>query len=167
MTLTVTAINENYKGVGKMESYEAMRQLVGGDSVAMAKRLGRSSSLIQKWCEPNTDFTDSGAYNPLDRISGMMDEAELLGKSSLEVLAPVRHLATNRALVIPITKKQSQAEEINQQTAIAMKEFGEAIAVAAAALQDQKLSPYERKEVLKEMDEALHALLTLEGMFRG
>ena len=144
-----------------------MRQLVGGDSIAAAKRLGRSSSLIQKWCEPNTDFSDSGAYNPLDRISGMMEVAEQKGKTSLEILAPVRYLSKDRALVIPISKKPSCPEEICTQTAKTMKEFGEAIAVAADALQDNKLTPNERKTVLKEMDEALHALLTLEGMFRG
>lgn len=140
---------------------------MGGDSVAMAKRLGRSSSLVQKWCEPTTDFTDNGAYNPLDRIAGMMEVAEQNGKSSLEILAPVRYLASGRALVIPTTQNKSCPEEINIQTAKTMKEFGEAIAVAADALQDKKLSPNERKVVLKEMDEALHALLTLEGMFRG
>jgi len=51
-----------------MESHEALKLAVGTDAVKMAKRLGRSSSLVHKWCEPSTDFSDSGALNPLDRL---------------------------------------------------------------------------------------------------
>lgn len=150
-----------------MESYEAMRLLVGGDSVAMAKRLGRSSSLIQKWCEPNTDFTASGAYNPLDRISGMMDEADRLGKSTKEILAPLRYLAADRGVFIPLPQTNCSSEQICLQTAKTIKEVGEALTEAGRALEDHQLTPNERRKVLKEMDEAVHELLTLEGMFRG
>ena len=149
-----------------MESHEAMRLLVGGDAILMAKRIGRSSSLVQKWCEPSIDFTDSGAYNPLDRTNAMMEEAERLKKSTLEILAPVRYLATGRAMVIPIPKIQCNTANICRQTIRTIKEVGEALTEASKALEDDRLTPDERRQVLKEMDEALHALSKLQGMIR-
>ena len=140
---------------------------MGGDSVAMAKRLGRSSSLIQKWCEPSTDFSDSGAYNPLDRINGMMDEAELLRKSSKDILAPIRYLSKGRGFFIPTPKITFSSNQIILQTAKTIKEVGEALTAAGMALEDNKLTPNERRQVLREMDEAIHELTLLEGMFRG
>lgn len=133
----------------------------------MAKRLGRSSSLIQKWCEPSTDFTDSGAYNPLDRIQALIDEAKSLGKSPHEIFAPIRFLAKGNGVFIPLPQSNCTPEEITLQTARTMQRVGEALAEAGNALQDLKLTPNERRDVLKKMDRAVHDLLTLQGMFYG
>lgn len=147
-----------------MESHEALRLLVGGDALAMAKRLGRSPSLMHKWCEPSLDFTDCGAYNPLDRIAAMMEEAIRLKKPSLQVYAPIRFLAEGHGVFIPLPKESCSIAQITIQTAKVIKEVGEALAVAGAALENQALSPNKRREIAKEVDEALHALATYQGM---
>ncbi|NOQ52481.1 MAG: hypothetical protein GQ578_09735 [Desulfuromonadaceae bacterium] len=149
-----------------MESYDAMRQLVGGDAREMAKRIGRSSSLIQKWCEPSNDYSDSGAYNPLDRLEGMMDEAEKLNKHPREIYAPIRYLSQDRGVFIPLPQNSCSIEQICDQTARVIKEVGEALSAAGALLEQKNLTPIARKRALKEIDEALHELATLQGMFR-
>ncbi len=150
-----------------MESHEAVRLLVGGDAVAMAKRLGLSVSLIHKWCEPSADFSDSGAYNPLDRICAMILEAGRLGKSAHEVYAPLRYLADGHGVFIPLPQKDCSCEQISLQASRVMKEVGEALTAAGQALQDVKLTPNDRRQILKEMDEAIHEMLMFQGMIRN
>lgn len=149
-----------------MKSYEAMNLLVGGDAASHAKRLGLSPRMIYRWCEPNADYSDSGAYNPLDRTRAMMEEAERLGKSRLKILAPVRYLATDLAMVIPVPRIDCTTTEICLQTIKTIKEVGEVLTAAGKALEDNKLTPNEKRDVLKKMDAAFHALATLQGMFR-
>lgn len=70
-----------------MESCQAMRMLIGSDVVTMAKRLHRSTSLIHTWAEPHTDYEQSGAMNPLDRLEIMIEFARGAGRTDDEALA--------------------------------------------------------------------------------
>ncbi len=149
-----------------MESHEAMRLMVGGNAREMAKRIGRSVSLVQKWCEPSADFSDCGAYNPLDRIHAMLEEAKRLNKTPLEIYAPLRYLTEGHGVFIPLPQESCSIEQITIQTAKVIKEVGEALTAAGTALADQNLSPNERRLMMREIDEALHALATLQGMIR-
>lgn len=58
-----------------MKSYEVIRQAVEEPGVkAVAAALKVSAALVYKWCEPPADEKDpdqSGAKNPLDRVSEM------------------------------------------------------------------------------------------------
>ncbi len=150
-----------------MQSHEAMRLLIGGDSIPTARRLGVSSRLVQRWCEPNTDYSDQKAYNPLDRLEGAMEEAKRLKKSPREIYAPIRYLVQDEGIFIPLPKCQVSCESITLQMAKTMKEVGEAMAAAGKALEDMNLTPAERSQTMREMDQAIHELLTLAGMFHG
>jgi hypothetical protein len=148
-----------------VESNEAMRRLVAGDAIAMARVLGRSSSLVHKWCEPITDFSASGAFSPLDRLSMMMAEAQRLGRQPVDLYAPIRYLGQGHGVFLPLPKDTCSTNDISRQTVKTIKEFGEALTSAADALEDERLTPNERRKVLKEMDEAVHEMLTLRGLF--
>ena len=148
-----------------MKSYEAMRLMVGGFAVDMAKRLVLSSRMIHKWCEPTEDYSDSGSLNPLDRLDSMMDEAQRLGQSALEIYAPIRYLCQGHGVFLPLPNHTCSTSDISKQTIKTIKEFGEALTRAAESLEDDKLTVSERKDVLREMDEAIHEMLTLKGMF--
>lgn len=139
-----------------MESYEAMRRAVGADSVRVAKRLGRSSSLVQKWCEPSTDFTASGALNPLDRLELVIEVAEQQGRPGCDTYAPIYYLALRfGGMFLPPVRHQVNTIEYSKQLCAVVKESGEAFAAAADALADDDLSPNERRRISKELHEAL------------
>lgn len=150
-----------------MESHEALKRAIGSKAVAFAKRLGCSSSLIYKWCEPSTDFTDSGAYNPIDRIEAVMDESLGLGRKPVDALAPLFRMAHRFGCVLfPPVPESCTHKDISQQTCRTMKEVGEALSKVAEVLDDDKLSPDERRDALKELYEGVHELVRLTRMVK-
>lgn len=151
-----------------MESHEAMRRAVGRDAVKVAKRLGRSSSMVHKWCEPAADFTDSGAFNPLDRIEGTIEVALKEDRKSADAFAPIYYLAQRfGGLFLPPIPRTINTHEISTQLMRTVKEAGEAFSVAAAALEDDDLSPNERREILREAHEAMAAFAELTRMIEA
>ncbi len=151
-----------------MESYEAMRRAVGNDAVKVAKRLGRSSSLMHKWCEPTTDFTDCGCFNPLDRIEGVIEVALQSDRPSCDVFAPIYYLAQRfGGLFLPAIPVTLNTAEISAQLLRTVKETGEVFSVAAKALEKDGLSPNERREILKETHEAMAAFAELTRMIEA
>ncbi len=55
----------------KRRAYEVMAQVLSrGDSVELAKLLGRSAQLVTSWCRPpkTRDKSGSGQFSPLDTI---------------------------------------------------------------------------------------------------
>jgi len=148
-----------------MESYEALRRCVAGDAVRVAKRLGRSTSLIHKWCEPSTDFSDSGTLNPLDRLEAIMEVAVAAGRPACDALAPIYYLAQQfGCIVLPPATTNASRNEYTGQLCQAVKEAGEAFATAASALEDGEISPNERRQLGKELHEALVALAAFARM---
>lgn len=144
-----------------MESFDAMRLAVGTDAVKVAKRLGRSSSLVSKWCEPSTDFTDSGALNPLDRLEMVVEVALSQDRKPTEAFAPIYYLAHRfGGLFLPPVRHQVNTLEYSKQLCRAVKEAGEAFAAAADALEDDVLSNNERRKISKELHEALAEMAT-------
>lgn len=142
-----------------MESHEAMKLAVGSNAVKVAKRLGRSSSLVHKWCEPSTDFSDSGALNPIDRLEMTIEVALNEGHPLSGAFAPVYYLAQRfGGLFFPPVKHQVNTLEYSKQLCAVVKEAGEAFAAAAEALEDDVLSPNERRKVSRELHEALAAM---------
>ncbi|TLM66036.1 MAG: hypothetical protein FDZ69_07585 [Deltaproteobacteria bacterium] len=142
-----------------MESYEAFRRVVGGDAVTMAKRLGRSSSLVHKWCEPHADFTDSGTRNPLDQLEIVLETAQKLNRAPRDAFAPIFYLAESvGGLFLPPVPRTIETSDYSKQLCKAIKEAGEAFATSARALEDDNLSPNERRLILRDIYEAIAEL---------
>lgn len=142
-----------------MESYQAMRMVIGADTVLMAKRLGRSTSLLHKWSEPHTDFEQSGAMNPLDRLEILIETAQANGRADDEALAPAHWLAQRfDCLLLPPLPRHHDDQVYTRWLCKAVKESGEAFSAAAEALADGKLTAYERRAVSKELHHAMASL---------
>jgi hypothetical protein len=149
-----------------MKSYDAIRRMVGGHHEEIAKAIHRSANLVYRWTLPALDYTDSGAFNDLDRLELGMREALQLGVKPMDALAPIDYLAHSfGGVVLPPVPHVCGHRDLSRQTTRAMKECAEAIAASAAALEDDRLSPAERKGVLKELYEARHHLLALTRMY--
>ena len=57
-----------------MKSHEVLKQSMEHVGVkTIASDLGVSPSLLYKWCQPGEEPTDSGATNPLDRLSKIFE----------------------------------------------------------------------------------------------
>jgi len=88
-----------------MFSHEALKLAVGRDTVEHAKAHHKSTSLIHKWTEPATDYTDSGAFSPLDRLEILVDTSLRLGNvSRSHSLAPISFLAARFHLAYASTR---------------------------------------------------------------
>lgn len=149
-----------------MESHQAMRMAVGENATAIAKRIGRSANLVSRWTLPTADYSDSGAYSDLDRLEALIDESLRLGTSKARALAPLHYLArTFRCLVIPLPEEGCQTVDYTRQLCRTIKEVSEAFSIAAQALEDDRITPGERRDVLRELHVALAELSALTGMF--
>ncbi len=149
----------------ELESHEALKLAVGSDAVAVAKRLGRSTSLVHKWTEPSSDFTDSGALNPLDRIEMVIEVALAKGRPPREALAPIFYLAQRfDGLFLPPVPRCPNHADFSRQLCTVVKESGEAFAAAAAALEDGALSLNERRQIGRELHEALAEMAAFARM---
>lgn len=148
-----------------MESYEAFRRAVAGDAVPVAKRLGMSSSIVHKWCEPHADFSESGTRNPLDRLEIVIEAALRSGRSPRDAFAPIFFLADSfGGLFLPPVPRTIETNDYSKQLCKAIKEAGEAFAEVARALEDDNLSPNERRVMLREIYEAIAELSALAGL---
>ena len=148
-----------------MESYEALRKCIAGHAVKVAKRLGRSVSLVHKWCEPATDFTDSGAINDLDRVEMIIETSLKEGVQPRDAFAPIHYLAQQfDGLFLPPVPKTIRNHDISQQLCRTIKEASEAFTAAAKALEDDELTPAERREFVKEAYEAMAEFASLTRM---
>ncbi len=151
-----------------MESYEALAQAINRDTIKHAKALRLSLSMVNKWQEPSSDYTDSGALNPLDRIETVIDTALKCDVPKGKAHAPIRYLAHRFGLeVVPVPKSSTSVSELHQQLLRTIKEFGDLAAVSSDALEDQQLSRKERKDITKEGWEVVEATVRYIRMVEG
>lgn len=142
-----------------MESYEAIATAINRDTVKQAKALGLSTSLLAKWQEPSTDFTDSGAYNPLDRILTIMKTSQELGTPLEAALAPLLFLAQSlNCAIIPLPSAGQCLNNVTKQLYRVIKEFGDLIKESSDAIKDGRITPDERRRVEKEGQQLLYHL---------
>lgn len=142
-----------------MESFESLRMAIGGHAVRVAKALGLSSSLVHKWCESSSDFSDSGALNPLDRIETIIHTTIREGQAQRDALAPLFYLASRfDCIVLPPVPRAIDTRDYIRQLCEAMKEAGQAFATAAEALEDDNISTNERRKIARDAYEAIEAL---------
>jgi hypothetical protein len=148
-----------------MESWEAIERAIQRFTTQHARKLGLSNSMVNKWQEPTTDFTDSGAYNPLDRIVTIMETALTLRLARQDALTPLRWLANQfDCVVIPTPSVNRNFSDIQSQLCKTIKEFGELAAAASSAFTDGKLNKTERKNILSEGWQMIEAATTFLKM---
>lgn len=134
-----------------MRSYEAIQKAISGKTVEFARKLGLSTSLVTKWQEPHTDFTDSGAYNPLDRVETVIETSLSLGNNTDDAYAPIQYLTERFGLILlKLPKSCHDTEAVSKELLQTIKEFGEMAEAAGRALQDGKINPREAGRIEKE-----------------
>jgi hypothetical protein len=139
--------------------------MVGGHYEEIARAIHRSANLVYRWTLPTADYSEAGAFNDLDRLRSGMREALDLGVSPVDALAPVHFLALSfGGLFLPPVPHACQLNDISRQLARAMAKVGEAFAVAAKALEDDELTPNERREILTAAHNGLHEFTALIGL---
>lgn len=144
-----------------MHSYEAMQDAIQGKTVEHAKALGVSGSLVTKWQEPHTDFTDSGAYNPLDRIATIVETATRLEVSWSKALSPVYYLNHRFNLVCFQMPDLKNGNAVNDELIRTIKEFSDLAQATSEALIDGRISHIEAKRIIREGQEAIRSIGTL------
>ena len=134
-----------------MKSYEAMNRAISRQTVEHAKRLHVSTSLVNKWQEPSTDYNDSGAYNPLDRIETVIETALSLGIAPEDALAPIHFLAERFGqIVIPVPAIETSVTSVSAELLKTIQEFGDLASEASKALQDGKITWQEHDRINRE-----------------
>ena len=138
-----------------MQSHEAIHKAIKGKTVEFAKRLGLSSTLVNKWQEPTADWSDSGAFNPVDRTETIIEKALEEGRSPDEAFAPIYYLTERFGLVaIPLPVCHC-LEDLSRELMEAIKEFGHLAAEASDAMTDGRISKDEAARIEEEGNDLL------------
>lgn len=144
-----------------MKSHEAMRRVVGGHVEEIAKVLRKGTSLIYKWTEAHSDFTDSGALNPLDRITMIISTALACGVSHKDATAPIQYLAHKfDQVVVDLPRALGSSKQITEELAKVMKEFSELTGETAEAIKDNRISPIEADRIEDEGEHLIAAAVS-------
>lgn len=142
-----------------MKTYEALQRSIAGKTVLHAKELHMSTSLINKWQEPTNDFTDSGAFNPLDRIETIIETSLKLQIIREEALAPIQFLANRfNCILIPLPETSSTLKNLQSQLSHTVKEFSHLMESSADAMTDNIITPDERRRIEREGQHLFHHL---------
>ena len=143
-----------------MKSFEAMGIAIGRDRVEHAKALHKSVHLISKWTEPSTDFTDSGTFNPLDRIETIIETALKVGNvPHPHALAPIYYLAGRfNCQLLPLPSQHPCLQDLAAQLCVTIKEFGALVSASGEAMQDGIISPDERRKIEREALELMESI---------
>ena len=151
-----------------MHSHEALQRAIHGSTVQFAKRLGLSTSLVNKWQEPTNDWTDSGVYNPLDRIEAVVEMALSQGRDEKDALAPIHYLARRFGLIsikIPEYNKNDLGD-LTHELMDTITEFGQLTEATSAAIADGRISCNEAKRIEKEAWELIHQVTVFMARVR-
>lgn len=142
-----------------MKSYEALQRSISGKTVAHAKELHLSTSTVNKWQEPTTDFTDSGAFNPLDRVETIIETSLKLGTKREEALAPIQFLAHRfNCVLVPLPDLSPTLKNLQSQLSHTVKEFSHLMESSADAMVDNLITADERRRIEREGQHLMHHL---------
>lgn len=142
-----------------MNTFDAIRRAIAGTTVIHAKELHVSTSLVNKWQEPSTDFTDSGAYNPLDRVEKIVETSLKLETPREDALAPLQYLADRfNCLLIPLPDKSPSLKTMHTQLAMLVKEFSHLMDSTSAAMEDGRITAEELRTIDREAQHLHHHL---------
>jgi transcriptional regulator with XRE-family HTH domain len=123
-----------------MKSHEAIQRAIKGRTVEFAKRLGLSASMVNKWQEPTADWSDSGAYNPLDRLEGIAQIALDLGADRDEALAPLYWLNQRFGLHAVPDERSEGLDDLSLDLIETLREVGHLTTVASEALSSGEIT---------------------------
>ncbi len=133
-----------------MKSHEALHTAIDKDTAEVAKALHLSIPMVSKWKEPTSDWTDSGALNPLDRIEAIIAKALQLGRPVEAAMAPIYYLTQQFShIAIPLPKCDN-LKDLSDELMEAIKEFGHLASVAAEAMADGRISKNEFAAIEEE-----------------
>jgi hypothetical protein len=138
-----------------MKSHEALHKAIGGKTVEFAKRLGLSSVMLNKWQEPTTDWSDSGAFNPLDRIETIIETALQRGRTDDKAFAPIYFLAERFGLVVIPVPQCDCLKDLHGELMETIKEFGHLASAASEAMADGWISRDEAARIEAEGNDLL------------
>lgn len=143
-----------------MEAFEAMGRCIGRETVVIAKALQRSTSLVAKWKEPTTDYGESGALSPLDRLETVIDASLRRGKVlRSDSLAPVQYLAVRFGMcLVDLPPAHPHLQDLSRQVTRLCKEFGDLLTEIGTALEDGQITPDERRRIEAEGQELMSAV---------
>lgn len=138
-----------------MHSHEALHEAIDRDAVEFAKALGLSTVMVNKWQEPTADWSDSGAFNPLDRTEGIIRIALQRGRPPDKAFSPIYYLSERFGLVtIPVPKCEC-LKDLSDELMEAIKEFGHLAAAASEAMSDGWISRDEARRIEAEGNDLL------------
>ena len=148
-----------------MDAHDAIKQAVDGHYEEIAKAIGRSANLVHRWTLPVTDFSESGAYSDLDRLEALMEKSLALGTPVSKALAPIYRLSSRfGGHFIPPAPVVCESWDIARQLTLTMRKVGDLLASTAEALEDDKITPNERRDLLQKYHEGLHELSQLVSL---
>lgn len=136
-----------------METWEALKRVIGPYTEQFAKRLRLSPGHLYKTQRPAGDFNETGEPNCIDKVEEYIDYALSLGRPLEDALAPVRYLEERYRIVGTILPAAQPGAEVTAQTLRTVQEFGELCAAIGRA-QDVK-SPGGR-EITRAEFRAIH-----------
>lgn len=134
-----------------MLSHEALQAAINGKTVEHAKKLGLAAVTLNKWQAPTLDFSDSGAYNPLDRIETIIETSRALGNPPERYLAPLYYLgAVFGQIIIPAPDAAHNLSELHRELTRLVKEFGDVLSTTGAKTADGNISRRDARAIKKE-----------------
>jgi hypothetical protein len=146
-----------------METNESIHDAIGKDVIHHAKALGLSTHILYKWMEPHTDFTESGAFNPLDRLITVSRTALRCGKPEAEALSPLQCYAHEfHRVILEVPKAIGSTKEITEELSKVMKEFSDLTAETAHAIEDGRISAPEAERIHKEVWHLIQSAVIFE-----
>jgi hypothetical protein len=145
-----------------MKSHEALATAINRSTPDHAKVMHLSTSSVNKWQEPNSDFSDSGSHNPLDRVESIMETSLKLGNPADVALSPVFYLAAKFNFVpLLLPSVPPNLSDLSKQLNHLVKDFGDLLETSASALEDGRVTPDERRS----MDKCAQHLLSALGVY--
>lgn len=132
-----------------MRSDEVLREVIHEAGVKrVAAELKLSRSLVYKWCQPKEDPDDSGADNPLDRLSRLMEITS--NKTPLQWLCE----RSGGYFVANPNVQTSAPEAVLDATQRLLAEFSEMLgAVSKSYGDDNSIDPGEAAHIRKEWED--------------
>jgi len=142
------------------ESYEALEETIRRDSTPVAIALHQSDRLVRRWKErPCTeeDFNQSGARNPLDRLSIIIETIERIDPERAHL--PIKWLCARFSFFPPVKLPEVKGCPETVQTALLSwtREFGETCQEVSKSLADGQVSRCEMKRIYREFLEDFEA----------
>ena len=131
-----------------MKSHEAIKKAIKTDAAEHGRRLGLQTRTIYRWMEPTDDYTDSGAYNPLDRVESIIAESIERSHATEDAHAPIIYLATRfGGTYLPPLSRNDSLKSLALHACNSIERFGRLMSTLGDAMEDGKIVPAERREI--------------------